>query len=561
MNRVEGYITAHIGDNINECDDNFSISFNKCSFAVADGSSSDFFSKIYSRLLSDAFIENASDMFEEAQIKAINDHWRLLVREKLDKAGCKPGSFPFVRFQKMDPGCSTLIGLKLFNDGNLVKFRCSGLGDSVLFFIPEGASIPAIQFSSDSNKDFSLDQDVKFGYTPVISRSYSTQWLDSIIHLEGVLEKGTFFLMTDGLAEWILRKDDTDLADKFELLRNIQSQEDFILYVNNIRNRGAHNDDMTLVKIHIESLQLEFSESESVIFDYRSEQEKIELEEDEKRLSIAKTSAPKVQVEPIAKPNPNSDLIAAAISKVSEQKKQKEIEELIKGENATQSLIDAAKAKVASTSVQDEKQNINEKTADIIQQEEKAWKTEKEEEIEQLTQKLKKEKEEEIEQLTQKLNKEKEEEIELLTQKFNKEKDEALSEVRAEFLRIEEDRKKKEQEELEEIQQEEKKIKNKIFKYSKEIIICILLLISSISILCRPYNSENNYSHKELENQITDLQQQHSSDSLKINSLEVKNQELLKQNRELMQNAALYNRRMQYLQSWPQAYKETLKVK
>lgn len=45
MNRVEGYITAHIGDNINECDDNFSISFDKCSFAVADGSSSDFFRK------------------------------------------------------------------------------------------------------------------------------------------------------------------------------------------------------------------------------------------------------------------------------------------------------------------------------------------------------------------------------------------------------------------------------------------------------------------------------------------------------------------------------------
>lgn len=505
MNRVEGYITAHIGDNINECDDNFSVSFDKCCFAVADGSSSDFFSKIYSRLLADAFIENASGMFEETQIKAINDNWRLLVREKLDKAGCKPGSFPFVRFQKMDPGCSTLIGLKLFNDGNLVKFRCSGLGDSVLFFIPEGASVPTIQFSSDSNKDFSLDQDVRFGYTPVISRSYSTQWLDNIINFEGVLEKGIFYLMTDGLAEWILRKDNGNIADKFELLNNIHSQEEFINYVDSIRNSGAHNDDMTLVKIHIDSLQLEFSKSESVIFDYRTEQAKIELEEDEKRLSIAIASTPKAQAEPVSSNNSTSDLIAAAMSKVSEQKKQKEKEEQIKTENATQSLIDAAKAKVASASAQNDMQNIDEIIAEAIKEERKTWE--------------------------------------------------------AEYQRLEEDRKKKEQEESEKAQQDEKKIKNKILKYSKEIIICILLLISFISILCRPSNSDKNFSHKELENQITYLQQQHSSDSIKINKLEVKNRELLKQNRELMQNAELYNRRMQYLQTWPNVYKQTLTVK
>ena len=413
MNRVEGYITAHIGDNINECDDNFSISFDKCSFAVADGSSSDFFSKIYSRLLADAFIEDASGMFEETQIKSINDNWRLLVREKLDKAGCKPGSFPFVRFQKMDPGCSTLIGLKLFDDGGLAKFRCSGLGDSVLFFIPEGASIPTIQFSSDSNKDFSLDQEVKFGYTPVISRSYSTQWLENIINLEGVLEKGIFFLMTDGLAEWILRKDNGSIADKFDLLKNIQSQEEFILYVNSIRNSGAHNDDMTLVKIHIDSLQLEFNESGSVIFDYRTEQEKIELEEDEKRLSIAKASTPKVQAKPVSSANTTSDLIAAAMSKVSEQNKQKEKEEQIKTENATQSLIDAAKAKVASASTQNDMQNIDEIVAEAIKDEKKTWDAEKQEEINQLTEKL------------------------------NKEKDDALNEVEAEYQRLEEDRKKK----------------------------------------------------------------------------------------------------------------------
>ena len=79
--------------------------------------------------------------------------------------------------------------------------------------------------------------------------------------------------------------------------------------------------------------------------------------------------------------------------------------------------------------------------------------------------------------------------------------------------------------------------------------------------MCRPSNSENNYSHKELENQIADLQQQHCADSIKIQKLKVHNQELLKQNRELEQNASLYNRRMEYLKDYPTAYRNTLKVK
>ena len=69
---------------------------------------------------------------------------------------------------------------------------CSGLGDSVLFFRPKTSKIPTFQFSSDSNKEFSFDQTVKFGYTPVISSSNNTEWLHDIIHVERPLEEGVF---------------------------------------------------------------------------------------------------------------------------------------------------------------------------------------------------------------------------------------------------------------------------------------------------------------------------------------------------------------------------------
>ena len=86
MNRVESFITAHIGDRINECDDNFAVDVQNCRFAVADGSSSDFFSSIYARLLADTFITEGRDMFTEEKIKEINTKWLGLVKEKLDEA-------------------------------------------------------------------------------------------------------------------------------------------------------------------------------------------------------------------------------------------------------------------------------------------------------------------------------------------------------------------------------------------------------------------------------------------------------------------------------------------
>jgi serine/threonine protein phosphatase PrpC len=496
MNRVEGYITAHIGDNINECDDNFSINLSKCSFAVADGSSSDFFSKIYSRLLADTFVEESVSMFEESKIKDINNKWQLLVREKLDNAGCKPGSFPFVRFQKRDPGCSTLIGLKLYKEGDVLKFRCAGLGDSLLFFIPEGSHVPTVQFSSDSNEDFSLDQSVKFGYTPVISTSYSTKWLENIIHYEGVLEKGTFYLMTDGLAEWILRKESGDIAEKFSILNNIKSQDEFASYVNTIRDNGAHNDDMTLVKIYIDDLLLEFSESESIIYDYVPEQTRLDNEEYAKRRSAVTPPAPKPQAS-TAPPKSNdstSDLIASALAKVSQQNKEKaEWEEKLRKlklqfedekKRALEELrltLEAEKEKALNelqAKLEDDKDaDLNELQAKLEEEKAKA--------LNELKAKLEEEKEKALNELRLKLEEEKKKALNELRLELEEEKEEALTKIDSDYQKREEEKEKKKREEKERAAEEAKKIKNRIRKHFKDIVILILLLISLFLLVSR----------------------------------------------------------------------------
>lgn len=291
MNRIDAFITPHIGDKQFQCDDQFALNLQECRYAIADGSSSDYFSKLYSRILADSFVELGDNLYNKETIDHLNSMWRSEVLKKLEEAGCKPGSFPFVRYQKRDPGCSTLIGLSFKKSENEVSyFKCSGLGDSVLFFISEGDSLPNFQFSSDSDNDYNFKPDINFGYTPVIANSYSTLWLDNIRIVEKKLEKGVFILVTDGLAEWLLHSDQIEeLQSRFQRIIAISSQVEFEKFINDIRNNEmAKNDDMTLLKIYIyDEENLNFDLTNSEIYDYRQ----IALQEESFEKELKRESA------------------------------------------------------------------------------------------------------------------------------------------------------------------------------------------------------------------------------------------------------------------------------
>lgn len=348
MNRIEGFITAHIGDRINECDDNFAFNLGDCNFAIADGSSSDFFSKVYAQLLVDKYVEDPDNFYNEDNIKQLNSEWRSIVKNKLDEAGCKPGSFPFVRFQKMDPGCSTLIGLSFFEEEGEIKYCCTGLGDSVLFFIPADSDIPTLQFSSYSNKEFSFDPSIEFGYTPIISRSYSTGWLENVVKYSNFLSKGVFFLMTDGLAEWILRTDNGSAEEKFKTLLDIHSQDEFMSYVDFVRKNGAHNDDMTLVKVYVDEVNTEFNPDYSICFDYRKEQKIIE----EKEIEEKKKHEPnKIIIDSASQQQKSSEgslaWVGSVVNKRSQQQRNKQKNTLSTVDIS--SIFEAAQTKVKNS--------------------------------------------------------------------------------------------------------------------------------------------------------------------------------------------------------------------
>ena len=272
MNRIQAYILHKESEKFNSCDDNFSFDEEKLNFAVCDGSSSDFFSKIYSQVLSDKYSEIGGDMFCPEIISELNNQWREQVKEEIEEAGCRPGSFPFVHYQRRDPGCSTFVCLSFHNDNTKPTYDFYALGDSMAFFIPKGEFIPEIQISSDSNDDYSFDPDIHFGYTPPIASSYSTKWLDLIKKGKGrQLREGSFVMVTDAIAEWLLRNDGVSKEAKFKEILAIDSQEKFTSYVKEIRDKGAHMDDMTLVIISIDDInKLQFSQENIDKYDYRT---------------------------------------------------------------------------------------------------------------------------------------------------------------------------------------------------------------------------------------------------------------------------------------------------
>ena len=623
MNRIEGFITAHIGDPISECDDNFSYNFEKCNFAVADGSSSDFFSKIYSRMLADKFVESSGQFYQEENIKELNAEWRTSVKLKLDEAGCKPGSFPYVRFQKLDPGCSTLIGLKFYEEDGEIKFVCSGLGDSVLFFVPEDSKVPTLQFSSYSNEEYSLDQSVVFGYTPIISRSYSTQWLENIKEFSSFLSKGVFYLMTDGMAEWILRTDNGTIEDKFSEIEKIHTQESFQIYVDNIRNKGAHNDDMTLLKIYIEEVCMNFDANESIIYDYRKEQVEIEAHEAEKReekrlAEEKKLSEQKAKQQSINSLNwitgviatqkkqneekldndththrsqiddKNSAMIKAAQAKVLEKNKQKEEEKKLaeanaaEKEEAVKAAIEETEAKCSKEQEEAVKAAIEETEAKCSKEQEEAVKAA----IEETEAKCSKEQEEAvktaIEETEAKCSKGQEEAVKTAIEeteaKCSKEQEEAVkAAIQAkdeEFKQLEDERLQKEQDAQQQKLQEQKE-KEEMLQIAEEdakkklitfllknnyhwIIVAFLFVLNVFSWTINRSSTANGDASK---NEYTKLVNAHKSDSINIKKLtdEVKN--LKDVNSKLEKDISLHQKREKYIELYPTAYKNMMKIK
>jgi len=266
MNTLRSFIYHKQAESFLSCDDNFSVDTRKKRFAISDGASSGFFSKVYSELLVDKYTKGNFDFFAKTDIESINSDWLNIARYEIEAAN-NPVT-PHRLLVTRQPGCATFIGLNFKKK----SWNVSALGDSVLFFISKGKDLPEIQISTYSNPSFSFNPDVIFNNSPLLANSYNTTWCEKQTVFSQKLSEGVFLLMTDATAKWVLKSETSDINKRFERVLNIKTQNEFEQFVNEIREGDAEMDDMTLMIIELNDISnLQFSEIN--IADYRKYRE------------------------------------------------------------------------------------------------------------------------------------------------------------------------------------------------------------------------------------------------------------------------------------------------
>ena len=264
MNYLKAFITSKIGQEISKGDDNYAYNLKDLNFAVSDGASTLFASNIFSRLLVDAFSINGEGLFSPDVSKKITSDWH---QEVSQWVACQGNPWYLVN-DLNDPkkwAGATFAGLKLFKgqDENIYwKSYC--LGDAVLVFVPDEGKQPSLIYTTnleDRNPKYS--ENIVFNNSPLLTSPFGLQqyWLKMWTSDSILLEKGTFLLMTDAIAEWFLASPVGTIADRFDKLIALNSQDDFLQFVNTERRvrlqnnfQPFHDDDVTLMIFHIDSI-------------------------------------------------------------------------------------------------------------------------------------------------------------------------------------------------------------------------------------------------------------------------------------------------------------------
>ena len=243
--RWQAFHTHKRGNAPDEYEDAFAGNPRKGRFAVADGASESSFVATWAKLLSEGFVNAARRPWRELD-------WlgpaRRLWAEDVD-----PRPLPWYAEEKREQGAyATLLGVTFRKGGTATDpayWRAVAVGDCCLFRVHAGKL----------RQSFPLKQSSEFGNQPALLGSRGRR-LDTpsqgIRRARGKWRAGDrFLLMTDALAEWMLRRTEQEQrpADEIDrLLAQSAPQDAFAAWVAERREQqGLRNDDVTLVVIDL----------------------------------------------------------------------------------------------------------------------------------------------------------------------------------------------------------------------------------------------------------------------------------------------------------------------
>ncbi len=216
-------------------------------FAVADGASESSFTATWAKLLADAFVAAKGRSWHDLS-------WLGPPRQQW-AAEVDPRPLPWYAEEKRDQGAhATLLGVVFRKVRHRASKREDGtwralsVGDSCLFRLRGGKLV----------RSFPMANSADFGNQPALlgSRDRPSDTPQGIRRGRGKWRPGDrFLLMTDALAEWMLRRNEQEqrpAEDIDRLLDESSPQEAFAAWVEERRNgQGLRNDDVTLVVIDL----------------------------------------------------------------------------------------------------------------------------------------------------------------------------------------------------------------------------------------------------------------------------------------------------------------------
>ncbi|MCF2494270.1 hypothetical protein [Dyadobacter chenhuakuii] len=238
--KIKGFITSKKNELYSDCADNYNFSQEYNKFAISDGVSKSFFPKIWSKHLVKNYVFH--DHLNQGEfIKKSQEDWQEEVDIRMQLENVK--YYTRNAYNNKVPGLATFVGLQFLVDKK--TWTAQALGDSFLFFVPRGST----QLENETTILSSKSQPIVFDNFPDYLSSIGNNHKgheEKII--DETLAEGTFYLMTDALAEWFLKG--IGIKQAIEKLENIATQEHFLFsIIEDERNSNRLNDDDSAILI------------------------------------------------------------------------------------------------------------------------------------------------------------------------------------------------------------------------------------------------------------------------------------------------------------------------
>lgn len=238
---IKGFISPKEAELFYDCADRYAINNEHNKFAISDGVSKSFFPKVWAETLVNNWVEKEWES-DENYIECCQQDWLSKVTDIVNKPETK--WFTRNAFNRKEAGLATFVGLQFYKKSKKWYWKANALGDSFLFFVPSKLK----DFETEVIKLSSKPEPIVFDNFPDYLSSIGNKHHGKKQPKGEVLTEGTFFLMTDALAEWFINEQKKAIH-KTEVW---QSQLDFERFIAEERLSKLGNDDSAILIIKVE---------------------------------------------------------------------------------------------------------------------------------------------------------------------------------------------------------------------------------------------------------------------------------------------------------------------